>query len=298
MGKLVAPECYWTGYTEMNEPEVLRYLKDSGNEEFWQSVQNARNNGITSAEILCSMFAKLCYKSLTVGQNANISRVRDIEDNLKQCFDVGHGSIFEHVGFSFIIRDCSRVFTHELVRHRIGTAFSQTSGRYVRPIDEEGNGILDIVFDPILDPVKNDILEVQSYLENKYADIVNKSGINEMKDFTRKKKMTSALRRILPNGQSNEIAFSVNLRSLRHTIMMRTARYSEWEIRLVFYKLYVLLKDKYPLIFHGSKENIYDGIPEVSGMKMQPYEKTAEMLLSEMSDEQLEQELQRRKESA
>lgn len=296
MGKLVTPTAYWVGYCEMNDSEVERYLKDTQNEDFLQSIHAAREQGITNAEILCSMFAKLCYKSLTVGKNANISRVRDIDSNLRNCFDTGHGSIFEHVGFNFVITDCSRVFTHELVRHRIGTAFSQTSGRYVRPIDDDGNGILDIVFDPILEDVRDDFHEIIEFLERKYAHMCDKVGINEMKDFSRKKKFTSALRRILPNGQSNEIGFSVNLRSLRHTIMMRTARFSEWEIRIVFYQLYSLLKDKYPTIFHGAKEEIYDDIPEVSGMKMQPYEKTAEMLLSELSDEQLEAELKRRRE--
>jgi thymidylate synthase (FAD) len=279
----------------MRDEAVLQYLKDTGNDEFWESVVAARNNGLTSAEILCSMFAKLCYKSLVVGKNANISRVRDIDSNIRGCFDTGHGSIFEHVGFNFLISDCSRVFTHELVRHRIGTAFSQTSGRYVRPIDDEGNGILDVVFDPILEPVKNDVLDVISFLETRYSAMVDKMGLNDMKDFTRKKKITSALRRILPNGQSNEIGFSVNLRTLRHTIMMRTGRHAEWEIRLVFEQLYLLLKDQYPTIFHGAKEEVVEGIIEVSGMKMQPYETTSEALLSEMSDGQLEQELARRR---
>lgn len=288
MGKLVTPNVYWVGYTEMNDSEVIRYLKDSGNDDFWQSVVEARGGGITNAEILCSMFAKLCYKSLTLGKNANITRVRDIADNIKGCFDVGHGSIFEHVGFNFIVADCSRVFTHELVRHRIGTAFSQNSGRYIR-LDE-----IDLVIDPILEPVLDDIKDIQQYLEQKYALMVQKTGLDAMKDFGKKKKMTSALRRIAPNGQANEIGFSVNLRSLRHTVMMRTGRHSEWEIRLVFQEIYKLLKEKYPLIFHGAVETVVDGIIEVSGLRTQPYEKTADMLLSELTDDQLKAELDRR----
>lgn len=288
MGKFVVPEVYWIGYSEMNESEVKRYLQDSGNEDFLISVEAAREAGLKNAEIICSMFAKLCYKSLTLGHNANISRVRDIEANIRGCFDVGHGSVFEHVNFNFIIADCSRVFTHELVRHRIGTAFSQNSGRYIR-LDE-----IDIVFDPILDPIKKLCEDKQRYDEEWYKKAVEGMGLKEMKSFSKKKKVTSALRRFAPNGQANEIAFSVNLRSLRHTIMMRTGRHSEWEIRLVFEKIYNLLKDEYPTIFHGAKEEVVDGIIEVTGMKTQPYEKTAEVLLGELTDEQLEEELQRR----
>ena len=102
-----------------------------------------------------------------------------------------------------------------------------------------------------------------------------------------KKKLTSAIRRIAPNGQSNEIGYSVNLRSLRHTILMRTARVAEREIRLVFNKIYGCLKERWPLMFHGATEVLVDGIPEISGMKCQPYEKAADMVMEEMTDEEL-----------
>lgn len=289
MGKFVEPEVYWVGYQKINEEEVHRYLEDSGNTDFLRSMRAARVGGLTDAEILCSMFAKLCYKSLTLGKNANISRVRDIEDNIRNCFDVGHGSVFEHVNFNFIIADCSRVFTHELVRHRIGTAFSQNSGRFIR-LDE-----IDIVFDPILEPIRGLCEEKQKHDEAWYKKAVEAIGLPTLKNFSRKKQITSALRRFAPNGQSNEIAFSVNLRSLRHTILMRTARSAEWEIRKVFEQIYLLLKDKYPMIFHGAKEEVIEGIIEVTGMKMQPYEKTADILLGELTDEQLEEELARRR---
>ncbi len=289
MGRFVEPKVYWVGYQKINEAEVHRYLKDSDNEDFLESMEAAWKAGLTDAEILCSMFAKLCYKSLSLGHNANISKVRDIEDNIRNCFDVGHGSVFEHVNFNFIIADCSRVFTHELVRHRAGTAFSQNSGRFIR-LDE-----IDIIFDPILEPIRNLCQEKQSYDEVWYHKAVEAIGLRDMKNFAQKKKITSALRRFAPNGQSNEIGFSVNLRSLRHTVMMRTGRHAEWEIRKVFEQIYLLLKNVYPTIFHGAKEEVVEGIIEVTGMLMQPYEKTADMLLSELTDDQLEAELAHRR---
>jgi len=289
MGKFVEPKVYWVGYQKINQPELDRYLKDSGNDDFLKSMEAARKAGLTDAEILCSMFAKLCYKSLSLGQNANISRIRDIEDNLVNCFDVGHGSVFEHVNFNFIVADCSRVFTHELVRHRAGTAFSQNSGRYIR-LDE-----IDIVFDPILNSIRDMCEQKQQYDENWYRKAVEAIGLPGMERFARKKKVTSALRRFAPNGQSNEIGFSMNLRTLRHTVMLRTSRHAEWEIRKVFAQAYFLLKEHHKTIFYGAKEEDVEGVVEITGMKMQPYEKTADVLLSELTDEQLEAELSRRR---
>lgn len=268
MGKLVEPKVYFVGETTILSDGLNRYLEESSNLDFLESVQAARDEGLSDAEILCSFFAKLCYASLTLGHNKNITRVRDIPDNIRGCFDQGHGSVFEHCNLNFVVRDCSRVFTHELVRHRAGTSFSQTSGRYVR-----GDNV-DIVFDPILEPVRHRVEELQAHIEEQYKFMVELMGLDEMKDFGRKKKITSALRRMLPNGQSNEIGFSCNLRTLRHTVQVRTSQHAEWEIRHVFGQIYNLVKQKYPLIFYGAKEEIVNGLLEVSNMKLQPYEKT------------------------
>jgi len=341
MSKLVAerfvtPKVFWVGYTEINEDGLNAYLEYSGNQDFKKSVEKARDQGLSSAEILCSFFAKLCYKALTLGQNANVTRTRDIWDNLANCFDVGHGSVFEHVGFNFVVADCSRVFTHELVRHRIGTAFSQTSGRYCR-LDH-----IPLVWDPILDPVKDlfnscvvniektiylaecrlglrkpveslfGLMPAEAYCdqrvfraklaenESTYSGPfhVIKESIKWVPDnsfdFTKRKKITSAIRRIAPNGQANEIGFSVNLRSLRHTVMMRTAGFAEQEIRDVFAQIYHLIKAKYPMVFHGAKEKEVEGFTEVTGLKCQPYEKTAEMVLSEMTTDEIKHYLETR----
>lgn len=264
MGKLVSPKVYLIGYTAVDPIGFYSYLGDTGNGDFADSVTAARKQGLSDGEILCSFYAKLCYKSLTLGQNANVTRIRDIPDNLVNCFEQGHGSVFEHVQLNFVITNCSRVFTHELVRHRVGISFSQTSGRYVR-----GDSV-DIVFDPILEPVRHVIEELQGEIERQYRLMVELMKLDEMKDFATKKKITSALRRVLPNGQSNEIGFSVNLRSLRHIVQIRTSRHAEWEIRHVFGQVYRLVKERYPLIFHGAVEQEVDGMTEVSGMKLQP----------------------------
>lgn len=294
MGQFVKPSVYHTGYTEVNVDELIRYLKDSDNEEFLGDWAEAMEAGISPAEALCSVYAKLCYQSLTTKHNANISKTRPIKDNLVGCFDHGHGSVFEHVGFSFIIRNCSRVFTHELVRHRVGSAFSQTSGRYCRG-DE-----INLVFDPILTPAMATIKAAIADLEDNYEEACSILGLlgveaaerylhgEEMmpdeikrvaaervalcKDFGYRKKVTSALRRILPNGQSNEIAFSCNIRTLRHCTQVRTSRFAEWEIREVFHQIYHAVKAKYPMVFYGAVETEVDGLTEVSGMKLQPYD--------------------------
>jgi thymidylate synthase (FAD) len=255
---LVKPETYWIGSTVVDFEEIKRYLEDTDQETFLEEVEQAKREGLNDGEILCSFYAKACYAALTTEKNKNISRVRSIHDNVLGTIASGHGSVFEHCNLNFMIHNCSRVFTHELVRHRVGTAFSQTSGRYVRA-DK-----IDMVYDPILDPAQDEIIETLKIIEEQYKKIETKMDIDGVKDFSVKKKITSAMRRILPNGQANEIGFSVNLRSLRHTIVMRTSRHAEYEIRVIFNQIFNLVKDKYPAIFTDSVIEEVDGINEIT----------------------------------
>lgn len=320
----VEPEVFLLGYTTVNTQGVVDYLEASGNEEFLETLDQAQKSGVEPAEALISLYAKLCYKSLTLGHNDNLSRIRDIKNNIEGIFKQAHGSVTEHVGINFVVTNCSRVFTHEQVRHRVGSAYSQTSGRYcaISP------GSLQVVWDPILEgcedlaiqQIKNTerliyLMECQKGLRipppdhpdapadkwyNNYtyepevtdeAERLKWQWIrNPDADFNRKKKLTSAFRRFAPNGQSNEIGMSLNIRTIRHTILMRTSRYAEWEIRKIYESIYRLVKDKFPLLFADAREEVIDGIVEVTGMKMNPYDKD----IAEYSNLELAAELNRR----
>src|SRR5207244_5506936 len=50
---------------------------------------------------------------------------------VRKVMESGHGSTIEHVNFTFAISGVTRTLTHQLVRHRAGTAYDQQSQRYV-----------------------------------------------------------------------------------------------------------------------------------------------------------------------
>ena len=352
-GRLVTPRAFLVGYTTTNMQGIREYLQYTGQEDFNRTLSAAASKGVEPAEALTSFYAKLCYKSLVVGENANITQVRDIPGNIAGAQKQAHGSIFEHVSLNWVVTDCSRVYTHEQVRHRVGVAYSQTSGRYCR-IEP---GKLAIVFDPILEGCEDliesclgkiertvyliecrknlrkppfglsaDVVPVDAWLTptEELDDVVHgitsrskaafdliedpnegykieesevraaimwvPTGKEDGVDFTYKKKLTSAARRLAPNGQTNEMGMTLNVRTLRHTIMMRTARFAEWEIRQIFAEIYQAAKAKWPLMFADAQEREVDGCIEVYGMKMNPYERT----LTDYEDNELWGELYRR----
>lgn len=253
------PQTYLVGYTQINFEGLKTYLTESNQLAFLDELEEYGY----SPEALCSFYAKLCYKSLTIGKNENISKTRSIEDNIIGTIKSGHGSVFEHVCLNFLTTNCSRVFTHELVRHRVGTAFSQTSGRYCA-IDES----LDLVAPP---EITNN--EEANSLFNEFKDNVVKTArrlqqilIPSDADFATKKKLTSTIRRIAPNGQTNEIGWSCNIRSLRHMLQMRTSRHAEWEIRVVFNQVANIISEKFPMMLYGATVEEIDGLKEYSNL--------------------------------
>lgn len=169
-------------------------------------------------------------------------------------------SVLEHTWVNLVFLDVSRVLTHELVRHGEGTAFSQESGRYVRSNE------ISIYIPPIIseDPaLLQEFIATIGMIENQYLKLVELSGLKEFKDFSRKKVMTSALRRVLPEGRANAIFFSANHRAMRHIIEMRTSLAAEEEIRVLFYAVFVEMRKRFPAIYADGVVHYSEGRPYV-----------------------------------
>jgi thymidylate synthase (FAD) len=209
------------------------YLQDVGGESWLERRLEESDGRPNGGELLVEFGGRACYRSWEPGLNPNVTRVRtDQREYFANILRSAHGSVLEHANYSFAIRNCSRVFTHELVRHRAGSAFSQESLRYVR--------LTDIGFrvPPALEPVREQVLAIVEQLEEFQVEAAKQLGIDEQGvPFHVKKEVTSALRRLAPLGLSTDIVWTANARTLRHVIEMRTADGAEEELRQVFDKI-------------------------------------------------------------
>ncbi len=221
------------------------YLSDVGGESWLDRRLEEADETPNAGELLVEFSGRACYRSWEPGLNANVTRVRtDRREYFENLLRSAHGSVLEHAGYSFALRNVSRVFTHELVRHRAGSAFSQESLRYVR--------LTDIGFrvPPALEPLRGQVLAIVEQLEEFQRDAAQQLGIDdEGVPFHVKKEVTSALRRLAPIGLSTDIIWSANLRTLRHVIEMRTAEGAEEELRSVFDEVAQVMIREAPLIF-------------------------------------------------
>ena len=220
------------------------YLEDVGGES-WLDMRLAEPDEPNQGELLAEFAGRICYRSWEPGLNANVTRIRtDREAYFANVLQSFHGSVLEHANYSFAFRQVSRVFTHELVRHRAGSAFSQESLRYVR-LTEIGFRV-----PPSLEPVRDQVISLVEQLEEFQRSAAESLGLDDDGvPFAVKKEITSALRRLAPIGLSTDILSTANVRTLRHVIEMRTAPGAEEELRSVFDQVAVAMLAEAPLLF-------------------------------------------------
>lgn len=234
------------------------YLRDVGGES-WLDRRLGEDERATDGEMLVEFGGRACYRSWEPGLNPNVTRIRtDRDEYFANLLRSAHGSVLEHANYSFALRGVSRVFTHELVRHRAGSAFSQESLRYVRLTD------LGFRVPPALEPVRERVLSVVEQLEELQVDLAEELDIDaEGVPFHVKKEVTSALRRLAPIGLSTDIVWTANARTLRHVIEMRTAEGAEEELRLVFDQVARIMLAEAPGLFQDfSRTDDGSWVPE------------------------------------
>lgn len=241
-----------------------------------------QDQNISSGELLVEFMGRLCYKSFEVGLNPNVTKVREGNDvYLGNVLKQKHGSVFEHATATFALLDVSRIFTHELVRHRAGTAYSQESQRFVR-LDDFKLYIPDLTdaltalapaqptiprFEDSAPMIVGKDVWVQHQQDQfiAMADRISASVRDELVAWMRevgidedgvpfhvKKELTSAMRRLIPGGVNTNIGITANHRTWRHLIMNRTAVGAEVEIREVFYDIAQQLGTRYPHIYQDA----------------------------------------------
>lgn len=138
-------EIFMIAQTRLNPEATRKWLDHVGATEYPVPVTTSMDeldqaigaiggaDEVTDAGAVCGLCAKRCYMSFEPGLNPNVTRVRKVwSDYLGNILRSGHGSVTEHASWTFAIEGVSRVFTGEMNRHRVGTAISEGSMRYIR----------------------------------------------------------------------------------------------------------------------------------------------------------------------
>lgn len=273
---ITEPRVYLVGRQSIDDDALARFLGD-------EQVSTWETDAEVAGEKLVEVAGRICYWSFARprpgGNKAYIGHI----------LDVGHGSVLEHEVFNFIIAGVSRSFTHELVRHRAGWAYSQLSQRFV----DEGDmtAVVPAALDAEVRAAREYLArfgepcphprEVLRYAEDHrdqpgYADLTPEAGaglrwlalmeqarrdysylsdyladkFRDIDDKTlRRKRAREAARSVLPNATETKIFVTANARALRHFVEMRGDPAADAEIRRVAVAVLQILQVESPNVF-------------------------------------------------
>lgn len=222
-------KAYLIGQTMLNYAAFKQYLLDED--------IDFESDAFSAAAELIEIAGRVCYLSFEGGRPAQGDDTRN-ETYIKHILKVNHGSVLEHVTFNWLLTGIDRMVSHELVRHRVGTAFSQVSTRYVdqfgkmaepfaRRKELNGNKDVDDYFD-----------EATRIYKAVMADLQHLGG----------KKAREIAATLLPGAIQTQMVFSVNLRELRHIFAMRCGLAANAAIRDLCMEMYRQVEKCWPLL--------------------------------------------------
>lgn len=192
-----------------------------------ESTAWRRTPGASVAESLIELAGRVCYMSFGERQSDR-TNARYIQNLLTQ----GHESVLEHVSWTFVLAGVSRAFTHQLVRHRPGFSYSQTSQQY---FDHSSANVVmpsSIAANPGLAEQWQRAVETSfdtyKLLSHSIDDSLTGSNRREAIRAIR-----SAARSVLPESTEAKIVVTANARAIRHFLTVRGALEGEEEMRKV-----------------------------------------------------------------
>lgn len=253
MDIITEPRVYLIGRQQMDRSRVDDFLDEYGMS--WETDTEVGGEQIVEAS------GRVCYMSFGKGRKTNHEYIMNL-------VSMKHGSVLEHAVWDFIIAGVSRSFTHELVRHRAGWAYSQLSQRYV---DESVANFVEpqiIAEDERLHQIWKKAVETshaayRDLAEGLMAKIAEKQNGSGNKTHQRKLAREAA-RSVLPNATETIIFCSANARALRHFIELRGSEGAEAEIRRVAIQVLRMMQQEAPTLFGDYEIETLDDGAEVA----------------------------------
>lgn len=250
----MSPRVYLVSRPSFDVAAFLAFLAEEG--LTWD-----RSAAAHDSEEIVEAAGRICYQSFGTQQSP-----RTNTEYIAHLVEMGHDSVLEHVSWSFVLVGVSRAFSHQLVRHRNGFAFSQLSQQYH---EERNADFIEPSYLAVIPEARAVWRRAVSASQDAYREILDSLlehrsllRIDDAKELRRA--IRSAARSVLPNATETQFFLTANARALRHFLRVRGAIGGDEEMRQVSAALLRLLKIESPALFADyTTESLDDGSPIV-----------------------------------
>jgi thymidylate synthase (FAD) len=192
----------------------------------WFELYMPKNEGLDKPLDLIEYAGRWDYGAGSVAKMTG-----EPEKIIKRWLESGEESMIEMVDATFLI-ECSRVVTHELVRHRL-VSYQQESQRFVSYKDEKAE---DLFYCPP---------ELSEYAQDAFWEAVS-IALDDYHELVEKHLVPKQIARyVLPNATRTRIIAKTNLREWRHILRLRLHKSAQPEMRLVMRQVFDQLQEQF-----------------------------------------------------
>jgi thymidylate synthase (FAD) len=228
------PEVFVIGHTQFNGPGMGAYLGPIRWAPDYRT--DSRHN-----ELVIEAAGRVCYRSWD--NPAKKSTRQYISQSI---VEHKHESVIEHVTINFMVKDLPRSVLMELSRHRVGTAMSFESTRFTF-------ASMRLIMPPLIraqskehqkrwvSRARNDVYSFYTELED--------LGYDPTLKRKERKRIVEAARGHLPNEQGCDGVWTVNMRQLRHVMLLRSHPDADLSFREFVCQLWEPAVSLFPSVF-------------------------------------------------
>lgn len=150
--------------------------------------------------------------------------------------DSDHTSTLEHVSYNYEIDDISRAVLQELARHRIASLSVESTRYCLKKILANKDANLD------------DFIVLTG---NHIVDNVSRANLKNVVNMLRENpEIRNDIGKFpLPEAFKTNLIWTINIRSLRNFLRLRTNKRALWEIRELANKVYKVLPEEHRIFF-------------------------------------------------
>lgn len=200
------------------------------------------NDGRESTEdMMLEVCGRICYASLP-----NERGVPTFDYLQNSIVKHNHESVIEHSTINFLVADLPRSVLMELSRHRVGTAMSWESTRFT--FDH-----LRLVMPPLIrlqtERQQDQWRQRAEQGVNNFYRQLDDLGYNPGLKRKERKRIVEAARGHLPNEQGSDGVWTVNLRQLRHVMLLRSHPDADLSFREFVCQLWEPASTLFPSVF-------------------------------------------------
>jgi thymidylate synthase (FAD) len=160
-----------------------------------------------------------------------------------------HGSVLEHLLYTFQISGISRAVLQELARHRMASLTVKSSRYTLKELKNENSFWYDSPNDYPLEKSR-----AEKYLVMTSNELVNDSSIRALEQLRRmvaKGISNDITKYCMPESYKTSLTWTINARSLQNFLELRTSKAALWEIRNLSNKVFEALPKDHKFLFEN-----------------------------------------------